>query len=84
MKRLCQKSLAKGIQPFFNKIFVTFKNQLDLFFTMAAEGKMSTSELAAEIDNCIIGMYTALGKLYQVDDISYAFEQLIDIKKNKL
>lgn len=75
------EEMAKEIQPFFNRIAVNFMNQLDVIVSMASKGNMDPSELESAINNNIIAMYTTMRKLFQVDEIENAFNELISIRK---
>ncbi|MEN6463337.1 MAG: hypothetical protein ABFC94_18455 [Syntrophomonas sp.] len=75
------EKLAKEIQPFFNRIVNSFLNQVDFLVNRTSKGEMSANDLNIEINNHIISMYTAMGKLFQVDEMQNAFNELINVRE---
>jgi hypothetical protein len=75
------EQLAKEIQPFFNRIMANLLNQLDVMMNMTANGDISASDLDDSINNNIIAMYTVMSKLFKVDEVKDAFNDLIEIRR---
>ncbi|NPV91784.1 MAG: hypothetical protein HPY50_13540 [Firmicutes bacterium] len=73
--------MVKELQPFFNQIVSNFLSQSDVLFKMASNGNISVDTLEAEIDHNIIGMYSILSRLFQVEDMQKACESLISLRQ---
>ncbi len=76
------KKQAREIQPFFNRIMDNFLERLDALLKLPSKVNMSAGEIEIIINEDIIDMYANLSRLFQVDEIVYAFDQLISIKNN--
>lgn len=74
------EQLAAEIQPSVNSIVSRFLTQANLLINQAVEGDLLAGDLDAAIDNQVIGMYTAMGRLFQHDNMQKAFEQLIEVR----
>ncbi|MDD3364832.1 MAG: hypothetical protein PHZ03_07625 [Syntrophomonas sp.] len=75
------EQVAKELQPFFNRIMANFLNQLDVMVNMTFNGDISAIDLDDSINNNIIAMYTVIAKLFKLDEIKNAFNDLISIRK---
>jgi hypothetical protein len=73
---------VQDIQPFFNKIAANFFDQLETMSYIASKGDMNANELKVESANYIIGLLNIMEKLYSVDEVKEAFEDLIRVEKN--
>jgi hypothetical protein len=74
------EQLAAEIQPSVNSIVSSFLTQANLLINQAVEGDLLAGDLEAEIDNKIIDMYTAMGRIFKHADMQKAFEQLIEVR----
>ncbi|MDD4802548.1 MAG: hypothetical protein PHF24_06365 [Syntrophomonas sp.] len=72
------------IQPFFYKIAANFYDQLETMSYIASKGDMSANDLKVESTKYIIGLLNTMEKLYSVDEVKEAFEDLITVEKNLL
>ncbi len=77
------EQMAKNAQPFFNRIMSSFLQSLDEITRQTAAAKISAVEMTAEVEEQIIGMYDALGKMFQMVELKYAFDDLIEIRQIK-
>lgn len=75
---------VQDIQPFFNKITSNFYDQLETMAYIASKGNMNANELKMESSNYIIGLLNILERLYSVDEVKEAFEDLIEVERNLL
>jgi hypothetical protein len=73
--------LAKELQPFFNQIVANFLSQADVLLKMTANGNIGADAMEAEINHNLIRMYSTLSKLFQVEDMGKACENLIGIRQ---
>ncbi len=72
---------AKEKQPFFNRIRDNFFENVEDSLTLAADGSISLGKLESIINYNLIAMYINMSKLFQVDEITKAFNQLIIIRR---
>lgn len=79
---LVSEQLVSEVESFFTRIMISFWEQVDIVADMTFRGKMNANELEIAIENCIISMYTAIGKLFQVEEIKKAFNDLIELRKS--
>ncbi|HCF71262.1 MAG TPA: hypothetical protein DER33_06745 [Syntrophomonas sp.] len=74
------EQLAAEIQPSVNSIVSGFLTQANLLINRAVEGDLKADDLETEIDDQVMSMYTAMGRIFQNDDMQKAFEQLINVR----
>jgi hypothetical protein len=76
------EQLVSEVKSFYKRIMISFWEQVDIVVDMTFRGKMNANELEIAINNCIIFLYTAMGKLFQDEEIKKAINDLIDIRKS--
>ncbi len=72
---------AKEKQPFFNRIKDNFFENVQDSLALAADGSISSGKLESIINYNVIAMYINMSKLFNVDEMTQAFNQLIVIRK---
>ncbi|HRW12550.1 MAG TPA: hypothetical protein P5549_05450 [Syntrophomonas sp.] len=73
------KEMAKDIQPFFKRIMSRFLQSLDESSSRLLTKQISTEEMTAEVKQQITDVYTVMEKLFPVDEITSAFDELIEV-----
>lgn len=75
------KDLAKDIRPFFQRHISRFLQSLDEIIQQAAQGKITAEGAVSIVNLQIAEMYTAIGRMFRIEEIESAFHDLIEIRQ---
>ncbi len=74
---------SKAIQPFFNRILDIFTKKVDLLTVLAANGRITPGRMESIINYDLVELYSKMSKLFPVDKMVRAFDQLVTINLSK-
>lgn len=74
---------SQAIQPFFNRILDIFTKKVDLLTVLAANGRITPGRMESIINYDLVELYSKMSKLFPVDKMVRAFDQLVTINLSK-
>lgn len=78
---LVSEESAREIQPRFDGIVADFIKQVDSAIGKIIRSNVNPGRLDYEINDYAVGMYSAMEKMYKVDEMKKAFKELSDMRK---